>query len=421
MLYFLDTVRVSASRTNVVKTWATLLLVFMVVLYIIARSCLHLHEGWAWVRAFAEAGMIGALADWFAVVALFRHPLGLQIPHTAIVRKKKDDIGARLGEFVRTNFLAADVLKEQMVKYALVPKLFQWLAIPENNAHITNLLRDQVIEISQKADQREFSDRLASSLCMKLEGLPLEKGVGSWIGSSMHGDEFRHVVAPLLGKLATGIGDQREWVEQEAGDRVASTRSKLLTRLTKGVTKAFSGHVVNQVSDQLKEASEDLNHPLYEKLEHSLQELSTELQGDAPNSEWAAWRQQVMSSDKTTRTLSTLLMQAGGVALEERDRIALTLQGGITKFSQQVLDNPAERARWEGEFGKVIEEFADQYGDGFEKLIVERVKEWDASALSDTLERSVGADLQYIRINGSLIGGVIGLVLHGVGLLIWGH
>jgi len=218
----------------------------MVILYAVARSFQEEHAAWHWVRAFAEAGMIGALADWFAVVALFRHPMGLPIPHTAIVQRKKGRIGARLGRFVRFNFLSADVLQEQLVKHQVIPQAMKWLTVPENSQKVTTFLGGYLIKMIQDVDAMNLSSRVSKHLCHKLTEKPLEKGVGRWMEETMHGAEFRQVIAPIFAKLAVGIQDQREWVEEEAGQRAPLSSSKILSRLTKGVTKAFSGHAVTQ-------------------------------------------------------------------------------------------------------------------------------------------------------------------------------
>jgi len=353
----------------------------MVVLYIVARSFLHMHEAWNWVRAFAEAGMIGALADWFAVVALFRHPLGIPIPHTAIVKNKKEKISAK----------------------------------------IAHGLKEQIIATSKNADHQSFYNKLSLNLCNKLATQPLEKGIGNWIGGVMHGEEFRSVLAPLLGKLAQGVGEQREWVENNASERAPERKSKILTKLTKGFSRAVSGHMVDQVSNQLQEASENPEHLLYDKIEASLQELSTELQSEEENQEWATWRKEILNSTRTHKTIADIFSQAGDLITEEQDKITTTLENGLAKFAQEIVNSPEETTRWENELSRVIDNFADKYADAVEKLIIDRVNAWDADSLADNMERSVGNDLQYIRINGTLIGGLIGLVLHGVGLLIWGH
>ncbi len=364
--------------------------------------------------------MIGALADWFAVVALFRHPMGIPIPHTAIVQRKKDRIGARLGHFVRVNFLSAEVLRAQMVKHGVVPKAMEWLTQKENREKVSHFIGGQAIRIAQKSDSSAFCQKVSKALCQRLATHPVERGAGRWMEEAMHGAEFRQVVAPIFGKLAVGIDDQREWVEQEAGQRAPLSRSKILSRLTKGVTKAFSGHVVNQVSDQLKEASIDQEHPLYEKLEQSLRELAVELQADGENSEWANWREKILRSERMEESVAALLLQAGEMVFTEKAALLHELQDGLGQVATRVLAHPEELQRWEEEIGQLVGKVADQYGSAFEKLIHTRVQEWDATALSDSIERSVGADLQYIRINGSLIGGFIGLALHGIGLLIWG-
>ncbi len=410
----------SKSKTTVVKVWATLLLILMAAAYVAARQFEHQHEAWPWVRAFAEAGMIGALADWFAVVALFRHPMGIPIPHTAIVQKKKDRIGERLAHFVRSNFLSAEVLRSQVVKHKLVSKGLEWLVKPENSRKVSQFIGKQVIGVAQNSDSQSFCKDVSQSLCTKLSHTPVERGFGRWIGETMHGEEFRSVAAPLLGKLATRLEDQREWVESEVGESASPSRSKLITKLSKAATKAFSSHVVNQLSKQLRAASENPEDPLHEKLEQTLAELAMELQTEEENSEWASWRQSVLQSENTQSAVATLLSKAGEMAASEQGELTGQLEKGLSKMALRTLNTPSELSRWEVEAGKLATNIADQYGDAFERLIVDRVAEWDGKELSRNLENSVGADLQYIRINGSLIGGLIGVALYAIGLYVWG-
>lgn len=405
-----------------VKGWATGVLVVMVVMYVIARSYEHSHSGWVWVRAFSEAGMIGALADWFAVVALFRHPFGIPIPHTAIVKKQKNKIGAGLGRFVRNYFLTPEVLTEQVKKGEVVKKLLGWLSEKENATRLIYTVEGQLPHFIQQESYLHSCRKVAHTLCDKLADTPIEKGLGYWMKDSMKGQEFRAVLAPLLHKLSSAATEQRSWVEQEAGERAPLRGSKIFSKLTKGVTAAFSGHMVEQVSEVLQAASLDLTHPLYEKLESSIQELGTELQGEGSqaHADWARWRTRIFMSNGAREAVSALLESAGALAIQEQDDIRDYLADTLSSLMLELTQNPEELQRWEEQVIMYLSALSSQYGDAFETLINSRIEAWEAESLTAKIEESVGADLQFIRINGSLIGGLIGVLLYAVGRIVWG-
>ena len=401
------------------KFIATGLLVVMVITYVVARTFEESHIAWPWVRAFAEAGMIGALADWFAVVALFKHPLGLPIPHTAIIKKRKDKIGESLGRFVRSHFLIPEVIEEQVKQSQIVKKAADWLSEEENSEKLVEMVERQLPAFIDSGNYRTNCETFSKALCSKLSTTPIEKMVGKWMVQSMHGNEFRAVMAPLFDKLSTAVSSSKKWVESEAGERAPKSASKLISRITKGVTSAFSGHMVGQLSEQLKEASEDTKHSFYDKLEESLAELGTELHTQGTNTEWTKWREGIFQNLGTQDAVAEFTFQAGQFAVLEKENIKDSLGKVIKKIAVDLNEDPKAIERWEKEFLKFSLKLSDQYGAAFEEMINRRVSEWDANAMSKNIEQNIGSDLQYIRINGSLIGGLIGIVLYSIGLYIW--
>lgn len=396
------------------------ILFLMVALYVTARSLEHDHVVWPWVRAFAEAGMIGALADWFAVVALFKHPLGVPIPHTAIVKKQKAKIGEGLGRFVRGHFLTPEVISEQLRRNEIVKKGLEWLSKEENARKVSEQVQKQIPQFITKGSYERTCMKLSGVLCDKLSQTPIERGAGKWMVQSMHGEEFRSVMGPLLGKLADGLNHNKEWVKQEAEGKLPETKSKILSKIAKGVTKAVSGHVVNQVADTLEDASDDITHPFFDKLEVSLHELGVELQEDGEHTDWARWRRKVFQNPGTVDAMEALLVSAGDLVAEDQEYFFTQLWKSLSKFAHKSLADPEAIKMWEEQIITYLNSLSDSYGDAFEELINDRFAVWEGDALSKKLESSIGADLQFIRINGSLIGGMIGLALHGIGLLIWG-
>ncbi len=404
-----------------VKAWASLLLGVMVILYITSRSFEHQHELWSWVRAFSEAGMIGALADWFAVVALFRHPLRLPIPHTAIIQKQKDKIGRSLGRFVKQHFLTEDLITYQLHKYAPLQRGLAWLGKEQNTSKVAQFLGQQLSKLVEGDSYRDTCKTLAKPLCQKLSTIPLEQEIGKWIVASIHGDNFREMVAPIFAKLAIGIERNKEWVGQEAGQRAPVVGSKILSQLTRGVTEAVSSHMVIQVADQLKEASGDTSHTFYDKLEEALNEFGEELMDDTETKgEWALWRSQIFTSKTAEHSCERLLLALGDLFKEESSQLQSGLTSVLLRMTDRIQSDEAFMEAYEERFIHHISQLSTEYAEAFEQLISERFQAWDPVALTEQIERNIGADLQFIRINGSLIGGLIGLALYGVGLMVWG-
>jgi len=308
--------------------------------------------------------------------------------------------------------------KNQVVKRGL-----DWLSDPENARELSALIQRQIPHFLSEGSYRKACDSISKSLCKKLAETPIEKGVGRWMVESMHGEEFRGVLAPLFAKLSQGVSGSKKWVEGEAGQRapLQKSRNKIISKISRGLTEVLSGHMVGQLSEQLHEASGDTQHSFYDKLEDSLTELGTELQSeDEENSEWRLWREKIFESQGMQETSAEFLYCAGELAAREKDSILSGMGQSLSAMARRISEDEAELEKWEDELIRFVTKLSDLYGDAFEQLIQERVKAWEANSLTNQIEERVGADLQFIRINGSLIGGLIGVLLHGVGLMIWG-
>jgi len=399
-----------------VKRVATGLLLVMALLYIVARSYEGAHASMHWLRAFAEAGMIGALADWFAVVALFRHPLGVRIPHTAIVVQKQAAIGRSLARLVREQFMTVEVIKHQLQEAEVLRRALMWLRSEENSRQVLGMIGAHLPAVRLEEEARQ---RVARSVCMELSEAPVERGIGRWIEQAVKSSEFRGVVGPLFGKLSEAVQEQRGWVEQEVSERGTTGRSRLIKRLTKGVTAAVSGHFVKQLAEQLEEASVDQEHPLYARLESSLIALGEEMQQG--EGEWAEWRKEVMMHESVQEGAVTCLVSGERYLTEHGEEIERMGAEMLRNYAEKVIASPEAYQALEVKIMEWVERGTDRYGEVVEQMINRRVSQWDAHEMARQLERTVGADLQYIRISGSLVAGMIGLLLHALGLLLWGQ
>ncbi|MEM9080468.1 MAG: DUF445 domain-containing protein [Verrucomicrobiota bacterium] len=410
-------------RLKRMRWTATGLLVLMVCFYVLSRSLEGTAEAWVWLRAFSEAAMVGALADWFAVTALFRHPLGLPIPHTAIVKKEKERIGQALAKFLRGSFLSRKEVEKQWRSWRPVERLVRWLA-KEGNANLAvRRMAGWLPTLVEKADAEELSIIGAQRMTEGLRRLPVGRLASVLLEGFLRSPSRRSVMAPVLGRLGRAIGDNRDWVMEEARKGAPLRSAKILGAVTEVAAMVMSGKAVEKLAGQLEEASEDEEHVFYEKVEEALGETLKELE-QGGGSEWESFKERVLADPESQALLAEAIRGAGRYVLSEAR--ALGAEDGQTRWGE-VLASAARRLERNPEQIAILEEkveagisgFLDRYGEGIEELISRTVRSWEADDLIERLEAQVGPDLQFIRINGTLIGGCVGLLLHGAGLLIW--
>ncbi len=399
---------------------ATSLLVVMIVLFIFARSFENGMNIWSWLRAFSEAAMVGALADWFAVTALFRHPLGLPIPHTAVVKKEKIRIAQALARFVRGSFLSPDEVARQWTKWKPLDRLLKWGSTQAHARKLIGWLVDRLPQLIGKDETSVLSKFGIQALEKGVESLPMGKLIGIGLQGFLQSSSRRAVIAPVLTRLGQSVQDNRDWVMDEAARSTKPKKNKLFDKLTRVATAAMSGKAVEKLSAELVEAGKDETHRLYDKIEQSLLEASKDLtEGDSER--WADLKKKVLNDEETRLMISEVFQRAGQAILEGTrgleengtlDEWAALLANAIAKLRDSEDD-------LEGRCLKIATRLAENHGSDFEKLISQTVASWEVDELIDRLENQVGPDLQFIRINGTIIGGLVGLLLHAVEHLIW--
>lgn len=401
----------------------TLLLV-MAALYVAARSYRHLWPWLEWVRAFAEAGMVGGLADWFAVTAIFRHPLGLPIPHTAVVPREKDRIGQALAQFVRGNFLTSERICKQARELGLVRRIATWLARPGKADQLAQRVLGAVPTGLDALEKNDTHQRISAGIVGQLRAFDPADGLEKLIDWLLEGQRNRHVLAPLLAQLAHTLEANRERIESAAGDKAPLSDVPLLGRLSRALAEDFSSRTTGSIGVRLLAASQDTGEPLWETVEQQLAAAREQLQtnpalreqlqairdtwlDDAASNQFGrkVWDQLRGSLERdltteapVTRRHLAHLITAAGEALENDPGMAANIDDMLTDALGQVLD---------------------KHGEHLETMIRETIEEWDADTLMRKLEQQVGPDLQFIRINGTLIGGLVGITLHAVGKIFW--
>ena len=399
------------------RALAGAMLIAMVALYLV--SVLNAGNGavWGYTRAFAEAAMVGGLADWFAVTAIFRRPLGLPIPHTAVIPRSKDRIADALGEFVAVNFLAPDVVRDRLGDQDLAGGVARQLADPASARRIADGVIDALPAIVELFDDETVN----AFMRRQIEEFGKDARLANLAGQALRvlTEHGRH--QPVLdAALSEGW---RALEENEAAIR-AQVRSKTswAWRLISLDARA-SDALISAIETTLREAAHDQNHPLRRRVTDMLNKFSDDLE-NAPemraqiekligdllsHPSVGAYMQNLWSSLKEG-------MRRGAASHQTQTRAALA--DAVASFGQSLRDDKAAQEALNTRLRVFLAELADRHGGDAASLISDTIKSWDSKTMVEKLEQNVGPDLQYIRINGTIIGGLIGLAIHQVTLLI---
>ncbi|MBY0565482.1 MAG: DUF445 domain-containing protein [Hyphomonadaceae bacterium] len=393
------------------------LLIFMAALYLLATLS-HAHgAAWGYLRAFAEAAMVGGLADWFAVTAIFRRPLGLPIPHTAVIPRNQERIAAALGEFVTVNFLAPEIVRERLQKEDLAGGLGRQLAEPATAQRIAGGVMDALPTLADLLDDQVVADFLRRQIGDLSRDERLTSAIGR--GLSLLTEHGRH--QPVLdAALSEGW---RALEEHEPAIRAqVRAQTSWIWRLIALDARA-SDALISAIEETLKAISRDQTHPARQRITELLQKLADDLQS-SPQLRTQVERivADILAHPAVGAYFADLwrsLRAAMRTVAEAPDATArAALAGAIARFGAALASDADVQASLNKRLRDLLTEIAGRHGRDIGALITETIRSWDTKTVVDKLEQNVGPDLQYIRINGTLIGGLIGLCIHQVTLLL---
>jgi len=414
----------TASTRRRVHHVATGLLVLMALLYALARTFEHQHAAWGFLRAFAEAGMIGALADWFAVVALFRHPLGMSwIPHTAIIARRKDQIAENLARFVEEHFLGPRQITERIERMGLAEKAASWLQQPGNAERITSRMGEAlpgVLEALDDTDMRRFLRENLISLANRTALAPLtSKLLNMLVEKGRHQELLQQALRFGKTLLDDNVSTVEERIEIELRKvpRIFGIRRLLVKRMSR--------KIVDNIQSSLDGILEEPDHPMRDQFHHHAMQLIEDLDhSPAWQERMEHLKQELLSNAALASSLDALWAGVKKALVNDLQQQQSVI---ITKFASSLREIGSSLEHDEGFRHKLntwlrdaTEHFVIRHGHEIGNLIRDTARQWDGAEMSAKLETQVGADLQFIRINGTLVGGLVGLLLHAIGLLIWG-
>ena len=369
------------------------------------------------VRAGAEAGMVGGLADWFAVTALFRHPLGLRIPHTALIPRQKDELATKLGEFVTGNFLTPDAVAGQLAEVGLVRRLAERLADPEVAAVVGRELAAGVAALLDAVDERALTAYVLEWARRDLERRSYTPVLGSFLARAVEGRSQRPLVDVCVTRLHAYIRKNRSELHPQIKRFVEE--QGLLGWLV--ATDKRVDRLLDVTLARLAEVEADPQHPLRLWFDGLLASLADDLRYNADTARAVDAQLRVLLEDVHLQSLLHTVLQDVLGSL----RVALgDLDGGLPdRMTQLVLGagrristTPELEQRLEQRLQQAVRYAVEHYGSTVVSLIQRTVAQWDGRDASSRIEAAVGRDLQFIRINGTVVGALAGVGLHTVAL-----
>ena len=400
------------------KALALGLLLLAAVVYVLAVFMGPRHAAWGYVAAAAEAAMIGALADWFAVVALFRHPLGLPIPHTAIIAANKDRLGNQLARFLSEHFLTTEHVQQALSRWDLGAQLGRWLADSASARRVALWLLQAAPTLLAALDRsavREAVARLAQRLLREVNLAVLGSQALGALTAHGHHQQWLNGLLSQLSRWA-----EQEAVQERLTDAIAIELKQLkYVGLDQMAARLATRKLVAALTRTLAEVSDNPQHELRQRFDgwvaESIDRLQTDTDWQAQVAQWRdAWLDQSRWNEPVEAwwhdlmlTLQSDVRQGGGVLTE---RIAQLVQAA----GHRVQDDAALRHTINQQGQLALLRVLEDSREGVVDFVAQRVRAWDAAEMSGVLERNIGRDLQFIRINGTLVGALVGLALHAL-------
>jgi uncharacterized membrane-anchored protein YjiN (DUF445 family) len=365
-----------------------------------------------YVQAMAEASMVGGLADWFAVVALFRHPLGIPIPHTAIIPERKAQFGETLGEFIQSSFLTPDAVAERVRASDVGGRTARWLADPANAARLAGHVADGAVQVADLLRDEDVQEALDGIVRQRLEATPLAPLAGRALHAVTRDGRHDELVDAALAGLAGYLDEHRVELHRRFEGQApwwlpGAVEDRIFTRLLDGARAVLD--------DMVHDRGHDLRRVLDERIATLAGELQTSPQLRARGDQLA----RDLLDQPELRTWVAGIWAEAKAALREQaadpeSELRRSLARAISAGGQRLLAEPALSTIVQDGAEQAVRYVVEHFGDEITRLVSDTISRWDGEETADRLELLLGPDLQFIRINGTVVGGLAGLTLHTI-------
>ena len=399
------------------KIAATGLLVAMAALFVASRALETQYPWLAWVKAFAEAAMVGGLADWFAVTALFRRPLGLPIPHTAIIPRNKDRIGEALAAFINENFLVPSVVARRMRNIDVAAAAGRFLRTPAaEGARIRHGASRLIADIFEGLDDERLGGIVKGAIAARIEKMEVSPLLGHALASAINEDRHVPMLEATIRWTARALDANEELIRA-----MVHKKANWVLKLA-GLDAKLADAIVDGLRKLTTEMSTDPAHPVRVRIEEALTRLANDLQTNAgTRAKVEEMKEQLLANRSVALWIDTL-WQKGREAIVRAARnpdaaLAGRLGEVLRSMGTSLEQDPRIRSAINQFVRRAAAGTAQSYGSSIVKLVSETIRSWDAGTVTARLESAVGRDLQYIRINGTLVGGLVGVAIQAIDML----
>ncbi|WP_312419964.1 DUF445 domain-containing protein [Epilithonimonas sp.] len=396
------------------KTLATGLFILMMMTFM-AMTILQKqsHSHWiGYIKAFSEAAMVGALADWFAVTALFNYPLGIKIPHTNLIENSKEKIGDNLGIFVVDNFLSPENIRPYIQKLKVSVYIGDWLSKEKNQDVLINELSSILKDIVNKLDDDAVVKFISSKAEEMTDSIKLNSVIGNGIEYLLSKNDHQKIITSLSSQIKGYILENQKMISERVGKESfflipKSIDNKIAEKITKGL------------SDYFLEVEQNGNHPLRNEITNKILDFSKELR-DEPRwkTEFDTIKSDFIQSDKIKQYSSDIWQSLKSSLIKELSEEVSTLKSYVKKNIDEFVANLQNDEQFQDRIDGWVRLTAYKYilknTQNFGELISTTVGNWEGKELSRKLELEVGKDLQFIRINGTIVGGIVGLLIYTI-------
>ncbi len=397
--------------------FANTLILFVIFFLLITSNLLKESFGiFHLIKAFSEAAMVGALADWFAVVALFKYPLNLPIPHTAIIPKNKDRIAQSLADFVETHFLNENVISERITSSNPSEQLSKWLQNSEHREMITQNVKKILPEIFKIFQNQDFSNFIVSNLKENFKKVDLSGILSNILESLTKNNEHKKWVNIIISSVRKLVNENKTFIKNKVKDETPWWTFGLLNN------KIYN-KIIESINNFIEDLEKNNDNKFRNDIDNKIKDLIIKLKQDNTliNKIDDLKDQLIENEELTNYILSFInnLTEKLNIDLNDKNSVILELiNSSLTNFANNLEHNKPVQHRINEFIKDVATKTISSNAGKISSIITETMGKWDNKEITEELEVQIGKDLQYIRLNGAIAGGIVGVVIYAIGVLI---
>ena len=404
--------KLRAKQLREMKLRAAGLLVLAAIAFAVSHYLRARYPWLGWVRAFSEAALVGGLADWFAVTALFRHPLGIPIPHTAIIPARKDRVGETLGAFVERNFLNRHVIERRLLEAKLGERLAKFLSDPANSKAVARHAARGLVAAAESMHDEDVQSMIDSAILERIKAARVAPFIGRGLSLITAGNRHQELLDEGIRLASRAVTENEDLIRRRV-------EAEMPWWVPGAVDEKILRKIVNGIERTLKEVGDDVNHPLRQRFDAALGRFIEDLHTSPEVMQRAEeLKEEILSADAVRHFSSSIWADTKAALVRRAERAEEadvdTISNGLARLGAAILDDPELLERVDGWLRNGVLGLVERYQSEVSELISNTVRGWDPTATSERIELAIGRDLQFIRINGTVVGGLVGLILYAI-------